>query len=374
MSSASEQPTRETRTGGGHNAVIKRREFLAGIPKTGAGMAGGALLLGAQAGRVDAEPAAPKAKANARHRFRISMYLPELGLPFDASLAKAKEIGAEYVWFPRLGQGEPNISDLSDAEIDGIGERVAKHGLKIFLLNSGNPFKGIHLTEFTVDTLERHERFQKEFSDLKRSMQIASRLDIGAVGSFTFAWPGEYIAKKPTWPMRWLTRGGHIADVDMEKLVKAFTLVAEEADRYDVDVALSMMPWNYTNTTGNFRRIVEAVGSKRLKVMWGPSDNYNSGETDVGTAGFNNIRPYIHGLHLKDLRVNDGLKLDFDYCAIGEGHTPYLTILRNLRNYGSDVYLSLSTHFRPPSNSREEAMRINHRNLLELIAKVEAEA
>ena len=37
--------------------------------------------------------------------------------------------------------------------------------------------------------------------------------------------------------MRWLTRGGVIADVDMQKLVKAFSLVAEQAERYDVDVA-----------------------------------------------------------------------------------------------------------------------------------------
>ncbi len=119
-----------------------------------------------------------------------------------------------------------------------------------------------------------------------RSMQIAARLGVGAVGVFTYAWPGEYSAAKPTWPMRWLTRGGYIADADMEKLVRAFSLALEEADKYDVDLALSMMPWNYTNTTGNFRRLAEALNSRRIKVMWGPADNLNSGEADVATAGF----------------------------------------------------------------------------------------
>ena len=172
---------------------------------------------------------------------------------------------------------------------------------------------------------------------------------------------------------RWLTRGGVISDLDLDKLVKAFSLVTEQAERHGVDVAVGMMPWNYTNTTGNFRRVAERVGSRRLKVMWGPADNTNCGEWDVATAGFHNVRPYLYGLHLKDVRVNDGLNLDFDYCPIGEGDTDYPTILRNLRDHGCSVYLSLSTHFQTPSGSGEEAMRINCANMRELIRQVEEE-
>ena len=32
-----------------------------------------------------------------------------------------------------------------------------------------------------------------------------------------------------------------------------------------VDVSVSMMPWNYTNTTGNFRRLAESISSPRLR-------------------------------------------------------------------------------------------------------------
>ena len=167
--------------------------------------------------------------------------------------------------------------------------------------------------------------------------------------------------------MRWLTRGGYIADAEMEKLVRAFSLALEQAEKYSVDLALSMMPWNYTNTTGNFRRLAEALNSRRLKVMWGPSDNMNSGEADVATAGFLNIHPYLHGLHLKDLTVKNGLQLDFAYCPLGEGDVDYPTILRSLRERGSDAVLSVATHFLPPSGSREEAMRINFANLKRMI-------
>ena len=307
------------------------------------------------------------------YRFKLGMYLPELRMPFDEALAQAKDIGAKYVWFNSLPD-EPPIAEMSDAEIDRMGERVAQHELEIFVIGASNPFKGLHLTDLDLDTLETHPAFRKEFDNFKRSLQVAVRLGIPAVNIFTFAWPGEYSAGKPTWPMRWRTRGGVIADIDMEKLVKAFSMVAEEAEQYDVDVALSMMPWNYTNTTGNFRRVAEAVGSKRLKVMWGPADNTNCGESDTATTGFDNVRPYLHGLHLKDLRVIDGLHLNFEYCPIGEGDVDYLTVLRNLRNHRCDAVLSVATHFQPPSGSAEEAMRINYANLKALIHKVEAEA
>jgi sugar phosphate isomerase/epimerase len=157
----------------------------------------------------------------------------------------------------------------------------------------------------------------------------------------------------------------------MDKLVKAFSMACERAEEYDVDLVLAQMPWNYTNTTGNFRRVAEAVDSPRLKVMWGPSDNYNSGEYDVATAGFNNVRPYISCLHIKDLRVNDGLSLDFDYMPFGEGDVDYRTVFRNLRDHRVDAVLSISTHFTPPSGSAVEAVRINYANVMSLIDRLE---
>jgi sugar phosphate isomerase/epimerase len=305
------------------------------------------------------------------YRFKLCMYLSELRLPFDEALAKAKEIGAEYVWLNRVSDAAP-IAHASDADVDDLAARVARHDLKIFLIGAGATFKQIDLSTLKLETLDDHPDFRKDLNDLIRAMQIAARLGVSGVSVFTFAWPGEYTAGKPTWPMRWLTRGGVIDDGTMDKLVKAFSIVAEEAERYDVDVALMMMPWNYTNTTGNFRRLAERVGSRRLKVAWGPADNMNCGELDTATAGFQNVRPYLCGLHLKDLHVIDGLHCKFEYRPIGDGDVDYLTVLRNLRDHRCDVVLSLATHFLPPSGSHEEAMRMNYANLKTLIRKVEA--
>ena len=298
--------------------------------------------------------------------FRTALFMNELDLPLDEALEAAEDIGVDYVWFTEL-RDRPQVAEMTDAEVDEVAEKIAAHGLEQMLISAGSPFKFTHLTDLDADGLPEHPEFRKDFDDLVRSMEIASRLGVDAVSVYSFAWPGEYTADKPTWPMRWLTRGGVIADVDMDKLVRAFSLVAEQAEKYDVDAVVSMMPWNYTNTTANFRLVIERVGSGRLKVMWGPADNYNCGEWDVATAGFDNVRPFLHSLHVKDLHVNDGLRLDFEYRPLGEGDVDYPTVLRNLRDHGSDPILSVATHFRPPSGSGVEAMRINYGRLKALV-------
>lgn len=300
------------------------------------------------------------------HKFKIGVFLNELQLPLDQGLAEAKSLGVEYVWFSQL-PGRPPIAELSDAEIDEIGKKIDEHGLKHMIISAGSPFKFVDLTTVSVESLEDHEDFHKDFSDMVRSMEIASRLGVGAVSVYSFAWPGEYTAEKPTWPMRWITRGGIISEVEMDKLAKAYTLMVEQAEKHDVDLVLSMMPWNYTNVTSNFRRVAERVGSDRIKVMWGPADNYTCGEADVFTSGFLNVKPYIHSIHTKDLRVNDGVNLNFDYLPFGEGDTDYATVFRNLRDNNLDPVVSISTHWTPPNGSRVDAMSTQVANVKSLM-------
>jgi sugar phosphate isomerase/epimerase len=304
------------------------------------------------------------------YKFKMGIFLNELQLPLDEGLEVAKDLGIEYVWFSQLVD-RPPVAELSDQEIDEIGKKIDDHGLKQFIVSAGSPFKFIDLTRLDLDSMQENEDFRKDFSDMVRSMEIANRWGVGAVSVYSFAWPGEYTAEKPTWPMRWMTRGGIISDVEMDKLAKAYTLMAEQAEKHDVDLVLSMMPWNYTNTTGNFRKVAERVGSDRIKVMWGPSDNYNCGEADSFTAGFLNVKPYIHSIHTKDLRVNDGLSLDFDYLPFGEGDADYESVYQSLKETQADVVVSISTHWQPPNGSRVDAMRIQHKNVMSLIKQIE---
>lgn len=304
------------------------------------------------------------------YRFKIGMDLQMTGLPYVEALALAEELDAKYGWFGFLDWAIDG--EITDAAVDEMGEQAARHGVELFMIGAGGSFSKLHLEDLELETLQDHPEFQADFNHLIQTMGVANRLGVNSVLSYTFAWPGEYSASKPTWPMRWLTRGGVIADVDMEKLIKAFSLVAEQAEQHDIDVVLGNLPWHYTNTTGHCRELIERVGSKRLKIMWHPSDNHTAGESDSATAGFINVRPYLHSLHVKDLQVLDGLKLNFEYCPLGEGDVDYPTVLRNLRDHCCDAVFAVATHFRPPSGSGADAMRINFAKIRPLLEQVEA--
>ena len=242
------------------------------------------------------------------HAFTLGIFIGELPIPdFDRALERVRAIGAEHILVHSLGAEGP-VGELTDAQADRLGKRLEAHGVRP-LLFGGNVFKEVHLADLEIGTMAEHPQFKDHFARLERGMRIGARLGFRDVCTFTLAWPGEYSAQgrvSPTWPMRWATRGGIIGSADMDKLEKAYTLMLEAAERHDVNLVLMQMPWNYTNTTGNFRRIAERLASPRIKVMWGPADNVNCGESDTATAGFRNVRPYVHGLHMKDLRVNCG--------------------------------------------------------------------
>ena len=237
-------------------------------------------------------------------------------LTLEQELEVARDIGIEHVWFHHV-PGETPIPEMSDAEVDRMGERVARYGRKLLMISAWIPFHNLPLLDLDVKTMTRHPGFLKEFKAVVRAMQIAARLGAPAVLSYSFVWPGERGYGGPTWPMRWATRGGIIAEMDMEKLVKAFSLMLEQAEKYDVDLVLGMRPFNYVSSTGNFRRLAERLGSGRLKVQWSPADALLSAEWDQASAGFLNLRPYLHSIHMKDVQVLDGPRAQFGWRPLG---------------------------------------------------------
>ena len=290
------------------------------------------------------------------------------GLPLQKALALAEELGAKYGWFGDLHWA---VNEVTNATIDGIGELASRHGVKLFLIGAGGAFSKIHLTDLEIEKITEQPIFQQDFNRLIQTMQAAKRLGVDSVLVYSFAWPGEYSAGKPTWPMRWLTRGGVIANIDMDKLLKVFSLVIEEAEKYDINIVLGNLPWHYTNTTTHCRQLIENLNSKRIRVMWHPSDNLTSGELDSATAGFMNIRPFLHSLHAKDLHVIDGLNLNFVYCPIDEGDVDYITVLRNLREHRIDAVFAVATHFTLPNSDGADTMRINFEHIKPLMKRVE---
>ena len=72
--------------------------------------------------------------ASNQYDIKLGMYLGELQLPFEESLAAARDLGAQYVW---CGAHSDNraLFELSDTEIDEAARLVDAHGLKFFFID-----------------------------------------------------------------------------------------------------------------------------------------------------------------------------------------------------------------------------------------------
>ncbi len=301
--------------------------------------------------------------------FRLGMLLDELALPFEQALPVAKQLGAEYIWWGDRPVGKA-ITDLGPREIEAMGECLALNGLKPLHIRAGYAFANMETASLYATPLNQNPAFQRDFASVTAAVSAAKRLGAGAICTFGFAWPGE-AAGKASWPMRWATRGGVISDADMDKLYEAFSQVIELAEKHDLDVVIFQMSWNYTNTTGNFKRVAERLGSKRFKVMYNPVDSLNSGEVDVLDRGFQSIRPYVHSVHFKGVRVVDGPRGKYQYCPLAEGDVDFETVLRQARAQTPNAVMSLATHYTPPDGSAITAMRTNMEYVKGLIDEID---
>ena len=305
------------------------------------------------------------------YTFKLGVNLSETGESFERAVELAQELGAGYAEF-----FVNDRAHLSAAGAAPYRRRLEAHGLLVHGIGcTPNPFKELHIDKLDLADIPTHPTFRHDLDLVRRSIDFCQGVGGANVRVHGFAWPGEYQQGQrvsPTWPQRYATGGGRIPPETQDKLVKAWSSVAELAERHATDIAIGMMPWNYTNTSHNFCRIMARVGSPRLRCRWGPADNYNSGEVDTITAGYRRLKPYLTSLHLKDLRVQDGPACRFAYVPVGDGDVDYAALFRTFAHDHTDIVIAVATHYQPPDGTRADAMRQSYTNMLRLVEQAQA--
>jgi sugar phosphate isomerase/epimerase len=345
----------------------------------------------------------PAVPPSSQCAFKLAVWLDEMKLPLQQGLAVAKRLGAKYVWFTQLydepettpgstggGSGGGRwISEMSDGEIDAMVATVAAAGLRLYQIScrslSGRfgCFHNIKLEDVPVDFLgaDGGSEFAQDLSALVRSMDIAKRVGAGAVICYGLSWPGEWSGagswnQSPLFAMRWATNGGIISEADLDRLAAIFRHVCSEAEQRQVDVVLSMRPFHFTCCARNFAALAARVGSNRLKLQWSPGDAVLSNERDyrAGLAllqqgqNVDDGTPWLHGLHLKDVRTGAGPLGNRDWahvwCPLGDGEVGYPELFSLLaKTHVGALYLGVATHFKderlPPEEQGAAAMEVN---------------
>lgn len=261
----------------------------------------------------------------------------------ERALAVMSEFGLtqaelQYVW-------DVEVGDLSDAQLDRVQRLLAAHEVEVSCI-SRHIFGGLALGDLSATA----PAYREHLAALNRCIDMAKALDCPLARIMSFKKEmilfGSYGAEE------W-----NVAQGAWEKardLIGGAVRIAE-----DRDITLVVETGNNAITNSAFlaRRLVDEIGSERLKVMWDPANALYSTEAAY-PDGYQTLRGALGHIHLKDVVVEIS-KATISCRQLGTGQmAPYLDDLAAaLKNDGYAGAISLESVYRPLGGGFEDGFR-----------------
>jgi sugar phosphate isomerase/epimerase len=296
--------------------------------------------------------------------FKLGVVAGEIHEDPAVSLPFAKTLGMTHVEFGSLWGRR--ITDIADGELEPVRALLRDLGLQVVMVGP-DTFKLVKLGHLALHEIAGDAHFQAEMAVLRRSIEIARFFGAGLVRTFSFR-RDEMVGLGNPSPR--LPRGGEIPDAMLDKLCKAFELICTVAEQEGATLGLENVRSCWANSGRNTGRLVERVGSPRLKVVWDPANAFVSGEEPVYPDGYLAVRPYIAHVHLKDARVVDAVAGLTAWERIGNGQVEYRAQVQALIDDGYRGVVSIETHYEPPGKSAAEATQLTTEGLRHLLASL----
>src|SRR5580704_15057612 len=274
----------------------------------------------------------------------IAAITDEFSPDLEIALGMMQEIGMSAVELRVVGG--KNILDLSDGELDMVGERVAARGFKVISIASPL-FKCLLPDSPPVDSRFQHDVFASKhsFEDqprlAERAFAIAKKFGAKIVRVFSF----------------WRTVQ---PDACFDAIVRELGRLAEHAAQHGLTIGLENEHACNIATGAETLRVLDCLKHSNLGVVWDPANAYVSGENPF-PEGYGLLPPerIIH-VHAKDCHM-EGLKPVWG--PLGTRGVDWKGQIAALRKDGYAGYLSLETHWPGPGGDKLEASRICGWNL-----------
>jgi len=244
----------------------------------------------------------------------------------------------QYLW-------DVEVGDLTDSQLDRVQRLVAAHEVEVSCI-SRHVFGGLALGDLSASA----PVYRKHLTDLSRCIDMAKALDCPLVRIMSFK--KEMILFGSHGAEEWnVAKGAWEAARD---LIRGAVQIAEERD-----ITLAVETGNNAMTNSAFlaRRMVDEIGSDRLKVMWDPANALYSTEAAF-PDGYEALRGALGHVHLKDVVV-DISKATISCRQLGTGQMAlYLDDMATaLKNDGYTGAISLESVYRPLGGSFEDGFR-----------------
>jgi len=275
---------------------------------------------------------------------------------FEHALEVMTDAGLQYAELQHLWDRE--VGDLSDDEMARAKALVESYGVKVSCISRHN-FVGMLVGQTEVadpqhsahmDGLRRCIETAKAFgTDLVRIMSFRREMILFGRGGAE-----HWVVARGAWDrlLRLLAAPVQLAEDE------GVTLVLETGNN-------AMVPSAYLG-----RKLVDDLGSSRLKILWDPCNSLYANEP-AHPDGYRALGVDAIGhVHIKDALV-DMPKATVEFCELGEGDmTPYLEPLAaDLRADGYDGIISLESVYRPEGGDFEAGFKASVGRFKELFGQ-----
>ncbi|MEK8126321.1 sugar phosphate isomerase/epimerase family protein [Paenibacillus filicis] len=256
--------------------------------------------------------------------FRIGIMTDEVSQDPAVAIALAREYGLQGVEL-RSVDGK-QLHQLGDERIEELRSLISGAGLEVC---------GLSTPVFKCE-LDRPDEIEQNLEILKRDVELARVFGCRMIRGFSF----------------WARKPFEAAFDDIVRRLQGIVPLLEEAD---VIFALEFDPAVYATNAEKTARLVQAVGSPYIRVLFDPGNDLWDPDGEVPyPQGYEHARDLMCHMHLKDAIRQE---TEVEGVAIGAGKVDYQGLFSALIRDGYAGYLVVETHYRLRSKLSEEQLK-----------------
>jgi sugar phosphate isomerase/epimerase len=266
----------------------------------------------------------------------------------DRALAAMAELGMTFAEL-RVVNGR-NIIDHTDAEVDAVRAQVEARGMRVVSIASpvlkctlpdGPPIA----PQIQQDMFSAAYSFDDQPTLARRAFEIAGRMGAQVVRVFSY----------------WRTVD---PDACFDRVASALHDLANEAAKRGLVIGIENEHACNIATGAETARLLAAVPTPALQVIWDPANALVAGETPF-PDGYARLPParIIH-VHAKDCAVREHVPV---FGPLGEMSVDWQGQLAALARDGYRRTISLETHWKGPDGDKFHASVICGRNLQDMV-------
>lgn len=238
--------------------------------------------------------------------YKLSGFSDEISSDIEAQFHVLNKLGICY--FEPRGVNGKNISELDDAEVLQLKDRMHQYGIEVSSI--GSPIGKIKISD----------DFEAHYQLFQRVVRTAKMLNAKYIRIFSF-----------------YHNGGEWTKQERDEVLYRLKRMIAYAKEQDVILLHENEKDIYGDTDVRSEDLMKELYGEHFQAVFDPANFVQSG---VNTReAYERLKPYITYMHIKDAKVEDGSVVPSGY---GDGYVEY--ILEQLYKNGYNGFLSLEPH------------------------------